>query len=289
MSPPYGQFATTGGDMSGVNPTELTMGSMNQYGSNMSNSFMGGGGAIDDDDLLAIGNLDENQQYANGNSNGTFNSNNGNGVTNGHGQSYFTPSNPQMYSHTPDTNPIASPFANQQFDYNQYRVPNNFPNGARRSMPGMDRHPSDSRSPMTPTTPGLRMHHGSFGTPDSSLHHQTLNRQLHDQAKFNAMNQPQSASIESTNWDSPLASPTGQGSFHPQISEIMHSKHASLPAKVENGVHGNFQSQEAKKSVDENHTTLSSVAVVTTSTSVFLTSRNWCHLIASTTRRSANT
>ena len=103
---------------------------------------------------------------------------------------------------------------------------------------------------MTPTTAGMRNPH--LGTPDSGNHPlQHPNQQLHNQAKIQAQSWDQAGNSGSAgSWDSPLPSPQTGHFSHPQISEIMQGKHASLPAKVENGMHpiqNNFQTQEAKK------------------------------------------
>ena len=237
MNGQYGQFTSSAGDMSAVNPTDLTMGSMNNFGQ-MSGSFMGNGhSGIDDEDLLALGDLNEQKQFQS----------NGYGQVS-QGQNFF----PNGQGYTPDTNPIASPFLNQQNDFfNQYSnsAGQQFSGVQRRPMGSMDRHPSDTaRSPMTPNQ---NMRIGSIGTPDSNhLQYQVpLNQHLNHHAKMQSQswNQNGNSGSAGSGWDSPLSSPMADH-FHPGLAEVMHGRApASLPAKVENGMHTNYQTQEAKK------------------------------------------
>jgi len=260
------QFATSNGEMGGVNPSDLTVsGGMmnNQFGSqNMSNSF------IADDELLGLEGMDDpSTQFSNyhgfGNSNNN-NTNNTNGQP-GNGQGFYHNHqgggmNTQIFPNTPDTQPIASPFAGN-FNYEQYRpsVPGQqgfSPNMAMqnggysmnaRIRQSLERQPSDSRSPMTPRTPamnGLQL----TGTPDSgSMQAQAvMQSHLNHNAKMIAAQQwPGSGSPNSWEDDASLPSPQGRMQ-HPGISEMI--KHSSMPAKVENGpLPPGFQSQEAKK------------------------------------------
>ena len=255
-----GQFGSSSGDMAGINPSELTMGSnaMNNFGSqNIGNSMFA-------DDELALGLEgieDPNSQFSNYNGFGNNNNNNNNSNNQSGGQGFFqnqqgSAINTQMYSNTPDTQPIASPFVTN-FNYDQYRTsmsgqqgfsPNmgmqnggyNMNSRIRQSLP--DRHPSDSRSPMTPRTPAMNGLH--LGTPDSLQAHAMMNN-LNQNAKIMSQRQwPGSGSAGSWEDDSSLPSPQSHIQ-HPGISEIV--KHASMPAKVENGGLPAFQSSEAKK------------------------------------------
>jgi len=104
---------------------------------------------------------------------------------------------------------------------------------------------------MTPKTPAMNGLH--LGTPDSgnfSAQPILTNQSVHRQQK--SVSGQWEGTPGSGSWiDSPLPSPHGVGMHHPQISEVLGGKHASLPAKVENGqngpVPGAFQSQEAKR------------------------------------------
>jgi Helix-loop-helix DNA-binding domain len=263
MAQGYGnQYSATSGDMDGINPSDLTMSSSvmnNQFGSHMSNSFVG------DDELLDLDIEGQNGQLNN------FNgfSQNGNVQNNGlpfTGAMSMNQPSQQMFSHTPETQPITSPFVND-FNYNQYRqsmsgqagfsqsipttmgIQNGYDmNGRMRKMPGMDRHPSNSRSPMTPKTPAMNgLHIGS--TPDSLQHHAMLNQQLHNQARAMSHHFGRSGSAQSWEDDGSIPSPHSMHMQHPQISEIIATgKHASMPAKMENGGPlPTMQSQEAKK------------------------------------------
>ena len=248
-----GHFGTSSSDMAGINPSDLTMGSnaMNNFGSqNVGNSMFA-------DDELALGlegMEDANTQFQNYNGFGN-NNNNQSG-----GQGFFPNQqavaiNTQMYSNTPDTQPIASPFVTN-FDYDQYRTsisgqqgfsPNmGMPNGGynmnSRIRQSLERHPSDSRSSMTPRTPAMNGLH--LGTPDSLQTHAVMNS-LDQRAKM-ASQRHWAASGSAGSWDDDSSLPSPQGHMqHPGISEIV--KHASMPAKVENGGLPAYQSQEAKK------------------------------------------
>ena len=112
-----GHFPSSSSDMAAVNPSELTMSSMpNQYGSQMSSSYMGAGNSgFSDDELLELGDLNESTQQFN-NFNGFGNNANQNGPhlfhEGGISVSHEQSTNGQLYSHTPDTNPISSPLMN---------------------------------------------------------------------------------------------------------------------------------------------------------------------------------
>jgi hypothetical protein len=262
-----GQFAASSADIGAVNPSELTMGSNsmmgNTYGSSMSNSFMTGNSGINDDELLDLGDLTSPQEQFNNFSYGNGNSShaqNGHMYQNG-GVSVGHQNNGHAYSNTPDAAPIMSPFVGD-FNYNQYRLASQQPgfsqslgtpmgahNGARR-MHSMERHPSDSRSPMTPTTPATRAM--QLGTPDSGVisTQAMLNQQLHHQARMASGAWDGNSGSAGSFLDSPLPSPHSGKFPHAQISEIMsNGKAGSLPAHVENGhpLPNAFQSQEAKK------------------------------------------
>ncbi|KAI9761371.1 MAG: hypothetical protein M4579_001021 [Chaenotheca gracillima] len=197
----------------------------------------------------------------------------------------------QIYSSTPEGAPINSPFVNPGFHYAGYRQQNaqsqqfgnaldgpssynasqqaqagshsgsyegGFINGARPKalVRNLDRQGSHSRSPLTPKTPAMGMGAMNLGTPESGsfptqpIH--THNPATH-RHKTSMPNQWDGTpgSLQSYA-ESPVSSP-GHPSHHTQISEIFKSgKHASLPAKVENGPHSTgpvpgFQSQEAKR------------------------------------------
>ena len=254
---------------------------------NLSNSFHMGNSVIGDDELLDLDLNDTSKAHGQIHNQGMVRGNNHQDTGNVH--NYFPDPNHQatsnnqhqlhqVYSNTPDGGPIQSPFINGGFNYAQlvgshpltqhispYMRPvgvngqmrseeNNFANARKRtSMPhGMDRKPSDSRSPLTPKTPAL----GGLtlgGTPDSGtfaslpIHTSNLNQHRH-QKSLSGQWDSNSGSLQSY-VDSPLASP-GHTANHAQISEVLKSgKHASLPAKVETTHHPApaYQSQEAKK------------------------------------------
>lgn len=248
----------------GVDPSDLTMqqgGFMPySYGSqqNMSSSFNFGNSGIDTDELLDLEISGQNGVPRGDNMN--YMQDQSGGIAMSH-QSQMS----HIYSNTPDNAPMASPFAHNSFNYDQFRMnqPNNHLQNAnsldqnymhtkpRSGMPTLDRNVSDTRSPMTPKTPAL----GSLnlGTPESGSfpgqpirtpglqhrHQKTLSNQWDGT--------PGSAHSYA---ESPISSP-GHQSHHAGISEMLKSgKHASLPAKVDSHLHGgpqDLESQEAKR------------------------------------------
>lgn len=248
----------------GVDPSDLTMQQQNgfmpySYGSqqNMSSSFNFGNSSIDTDELLDLeisgqnGHQRDNVNYLQDQSAG--------GIAMSH-QSQMS----HMYSNTPDNAPMASPFVQNSFNYEQYRMSQqnphihnassfdqNYLGTKRQSLQGMDRTSSDGRSPMTPKTPAL----GSLtlGTPESgSFPSQPIRTGLQARHQKSLSNQWDGTpgSAQSYVESSPISSPPHQ-SHHAGISEILKSgKHASLPAKVDAhlpGGGGDLESQEAKR------------------------------------------
>lgn len=241
------QFSHQNMDMNSVNPSDLTMGSMNNnnnmnnsFGNgNMSSSFLVGKSGIPDDELLELGFNDEHGQMQ---QNQAMMQQQQQQQQHGGMPVNQQQRMQQMYSNTPDGAPIMSPFQNAGFDYSQFQPSGSMvqQNGSFRGKmpPQMSRHPSD-RSPMTPKINGLHL-----GTPDSG---QYLSQQ-HNRSQSQQWN----GTPGSGSWvDSPVPSPHQGGSsvHHQGISEILTSgKHASLPTKVEGGMPpANYQTQEAKR------------------------------------------
>lgn len=258
-----------------IDPSELTMqdNSFAQFNmgpqQGMSSSFNLGNSGIGDDELidgLDLGDGSNHFQQHDGQMQNLFS---------GHGQPHSTGTNGQpqmnqMYSSNPEGNPTQSPFAGG-FNFAHYvqmpsqqmmhaspgmrpvqSLDNNYINShprPRMSQP-MDRHLSESRSPMTPKTPGVGGL--NLGTPDSgSLPsqpiHTNFNQHRHQKSLSNQW-ESTPGSLHS-NFDSPLSSP-GHHATNAQISEILKSgKHHSLPAKVETSHHPvpAYQTQEAKR------------------------------------------
>jgi hypothetical protein len=224
-------------DGNGIDPSNLMMnGNMvnNNYGQPM--SFGIGSGTIHDDDLDYLVAEDGGfNNELNNNQPGFFQNQPNNGV------SVAQQSSMPVFSNTPDAAPISSPFI-RNFNYNQYGVA--MPNGFTRMK--MERHPSDSRSPITPKTPalgGLRI-----GTPDS-MNQNMLNQQLHNQARMTASNWDGTPGSNQSWIDSPMPSPHGHHMQQPGIHEVMQGR-ASVPAKLEGGHSTSMPSlvsQEAKK------------------------------------------
>jgi hypothetical protein len=238
------QFSPAQDNISGINPSDLTMsGSFsmnNQFGSA---SYIHGTAGIADDELAdSLGNFDQHQGF------GSIGQNN-------HANGSHIPANHhnlnQMYSNTPDDLPIQSPFVQPQvFDFSQYGSTPQRLGGFGGSMPhprqrlptAMSRTGSDSRTPMSPKTPAIAGLH--LGTPDSgNFSTQPIMTNMHRHQK-SVSSQWDGTPGSAHSWiDSPTQSPHGAALHHQQISEVMHSgKHASLPAKVDIG-----QSQDAKK------------------------------------------
>ncbi|KAJ5151911.1 hypothetical protein N7492_010206 [Penicillium capsulatum] len=243
----------------GVDPSDLTMqqgGFMPySYGSqqNMSSSFNFGNSGIDTDELL---DLEISGQNGVPRDNMNYMQDQSGGIAMSH-QSQMS----HLYSNTPDNAPMASPFAQNSFNYEQFRMnqPNNHLQNANsfdqnymntKARSGMGAAP-DGRSPMTPKTPAL----GSLnlGTPEpGSFPGQPIRTSgLQHRHQKTLSNQwdgtPGSAQSFA---ESPISSP-GQQSHHAGISEMIKSgKHASLPAKVDSHLHGgapDLESQEAKR------------------------------------------
>ncbi|KAI5780497.1 hypothetical protein EDC01DRAFT_275881 [Geopyxis carbonaria] len=250
-------------------------------------SYMGGGGGVDDEDLLAT--LDErpdghynvdhhqHENYGNPQDMSTLNNlfpdmdgeSKGNGIPVDH-----------VFSHTPENAPAESPYI-RSFPTQQYRQLQNYngntietpssynaspiigsdstqgthfdqymSTGKRKVRPGMERTGSQrspvGMSPHTPKTPGLGAL--SLGTESSSLPGQPIqNSHLGHRHHKSLSNQWDGT--PGSYMESPLSSP-GQGpGAHAGISEVFKGKHASLPAKVDNGMGGGpaFQTQEAKR------------------------------------------
>lgn len=269
---PFGQQFGQG-STGNIDPSDLAMpnGNYGQYGSssqqNMSNSMTLANSGIGDDELLDLDLNDTSNQHNFQNGQHGFGgqsnmqsfypsqSHPGSINTNGHSQMN------QMYSNTPDGAPIHSPFTHDNFNYAQFAQmqshmrpnavnTNNYnhaQSGSYMSQP-MNRQTSDSRSPMTPKTPGGdHLDHIHLRTPESgSLPAQPMS---YNRKSLSGHYDSTPGSLQSYNLDSPISSPSHPAS-HAKISEVLKSgKHASLPAKVETGHHQApaYQSQEAKR------------------------------------------
>ncbi|KIX04979.1 uncharacterized protein Z518_05851 [Rhinocladiella mackenziei CBS 650.93] len=261
-SQPYGNQFNNPQDGASIDPSELSMQNPNfggmQYnfaGGNMSSSFSMGNSGYDDSELL------ESLDFGN----------NGQGMiddfstmtqpSNVNRSSGGVPTNQQnqmsnVYSSTPDGPPIQSPFLGN-FDYNQFRM-GSLPQhmsplqgsqfGKRPSIQSANRKSSDQRSPLTPRTAAMAQLH--IGTPESG--NLANGRPIRTPNLQNRHTKTLSGQYDSTPGslhsylDSPLSSPVA-GLHHAGISETIGSgQHASLPAKVENGL-SNAETVEAKK------------------------------------------
>jgi hypothetical protein len=269
-----------GGDS--VDPSELTMpiqqnggGFMQGFSSfpnNQGMSYTGGGGGLDDEDLLAT---------LGGQPNGTFELDNQEQHEN-YPHMYSEDNKPaaqnmeNAFSHTPENAPISSPYI-RSFQHPQYRqlgfngaaaeTPSsynaspvigsdstqgtNFDNymgsGKRKPMPGMERTASQqSPATMSPKTPGIASL--SLGGPEhSSLPPQPIqNAHMSHRHHKSLSGQWDTPGSQASYIDSPLSSPGHGPGVHAQIADVFKGKHASLPTKVENTGPA-FQTQEAKR------------------------------------------
>lgn len=273
-------FNGNGININGVNPNDLQMSGslMNNYGSqHMSGSYIMGNSNIGDDELLDLGNLDEQSGHQGGfhqfgHQNKMMQQHVPHGLPNGGSNGGPVSINTstgmnQMYSHTPDGAPIQSPFVNDFNNFQHFQSLNpqrpGFPQRGsmqgtfdvnarnRSSMPGMERQISDSRSPMTPHTPAISGLH--LGTPDSSSFSSQgmiANHQQAQRHQKSASGQWQQTPGSDSWIDSPGASPHSLTMQHRPMSDVLNSgKHQSLPANVANGKipGGAMQTQEAKR------------------------------------------
>lgn len=251
MNQPFGhqQFSAAQDSMGAINPTDLNMGSgshMNQFSSS---SYLPGGASLADDELAdSLGLMDQpSNMYLGDNLDHQDNFFQGN--INGNAASHHP--SMQIYSNTPDDLPIVSPFQQpHHFDFSQYQstpqrmaYPQSLPSGAipRQKIPAaMNRNGAEGRSPMSPKAPAIGNLH--LGTPDSgSFPTQPIMANMQRRQKSGQWDHtPGSAH----SWlESPTQSPHGASMQHQHLAEVIHSKHASLPAaKVDMG-----QTQDAKK------------------------------------------
>lgn len=285
---PFGEGAANSVDPSELT---MQNGSFGQYHlssqQNMSSSFNLGNSGIGDDELLDLdlndGAIHHTLFHGGHQSFGAQENGNMQNFFPDQGQAGSAAANGQnpmghIYSNTPDGTPIQSPFVHGNYNYAQFgqvhpqqihasrASPNVRPGLGHthgmespyvnaRSRPSLsqtvDRQASDSRSPMTPKTPGLGGL--NLGTPDSGslpsqpIHTNNFAQHRHHKSLSNQWDSTP-GSMQSY-VDSPISSPTHHAS-HAQISEILKSgKHASLPAKVDTGHHPvpAYQTQEAKR------------------------------------------
>ncbi|EXJ85048.1 hypothetical protein A1O3_05723 [Capronia epimyces CBS 606.96] len=248
-----------------INPSDLSMqaaslGGMqynNFAGGNMSSSFSMGNSGYDDSELLESldfgnngqGMLDDfstmtQQNNSSNRGTGAIPMNHANQLSN-------------MYSSTPDGAPIQSPFLGT-FDYSQFRPMGSLPQhmsplqgsqfAKRPSIQSANRKSSDPRTPLTPRTAAMAGLH--IGTPESGILAngrpiRAPNVQSRHSKTLSGQYDSTPGSLHSY-LDSPLSSP-GTGPHHAGISETLGTaQHASLPAKVENGL-SNAETVEAKK------------------------------------------
>jgi hypothetical protein len=304
----FNQFGSSHGNNGSINPNDLTMpmsiqagsymggGFQNNFAPQQSNpqaSFNKGHAALDDDDLLES--LDP-FQGQNGINNGQDMNNLDNfdfsvpqdqnvyAGQNGLSMNQHAQLN-QVYSSTPDGDPIQSPFVHnfnyqqlrqlqqqqqqQQFSANSLQSPNSFAgsplagadlqNGsmgnnymdaktrARPALSTMQRKSSNTRSPLTPKTPGINMGsldlNGTSPFPTQPI--RTSHSHRHQKTQSGTWD-PQSASSMTSFPGSGFSSPLGAGVHpNPQISDFL--KTGSLPPKLNGASAPAMQTQEAKR------------------------------------------
>ncbi|OBT75307.1 hypothetical protein VF21_05647 [Pseudogymnoascus sp. 05NY08] len=306
----FNNFGSTPGTNGSINPNDLSMPMSVQAGSYLGGGFQGnfasqpsnpngsyskGISALDDDDLLeSLGGfqdqsnishngLPQNQQNFNNLEEFDFNI-----QTMYPGQTGSVPmeQHPQMvnvYSSTPDGDPIQSPFVHN-FNHQQIRQmqqqhqqqfgsslqsPNSFTNSplggelhsgsadnymnqkqrTRPSLP-MQRKPSASRGPLTPKTPGIGIGVGSMnlnGQESGSYPSQPIRTSAH--RKTPSTQWEQSVGSLQSFPGSGFSSPIQQGMHpNPQIADIL--KTGSMPTKLNGAQSGSapaMQTQEMKR------------------------------------------
>jgi hypothetical protein len=307
----FNQFASTQSNGGTLNPNDLTMPMSIQNGSflgssyqnnfssqaaNPNASFTKGISTLDDDDLLeSLGNFQEhsnqnglqaNPQNYNNLDDFDFNipQNMYGGQNGAAGMSMDQHARlNNVYSHTPEGDPIQSPFVHnfnhqqlrhmqhqQQFgnslqspsfagsplagsDLHNGSVDNSYMNAKARPRPSlstMQRKSSNTRSPLTPKTPGLGVQSLNLNGEPGSFPTQPIrtNAQRH-QKNTSGTWDPQSAGSMTSFPGSGFSSPIQAGIHPPQISDIL--KTGSLPPKLNSGAQAGsapaMQTQEMKR------------------------------------------
>jgi hypothetical protein len=307
----FNQFASTQSNGGTLNPNDLTMPMSIQNGSflgssyqnnfssqaaNPNASFTKGISTLDDDDLLeSLGNFQEhsnqnglqaNPQNFNNLDDFDFNipQNMYGGQNGAAGMSMDQHARlNNVYSHTPEGDPIQSPFVHnfnhqqlrhmqhqQQFgnslqspsfagsplagsDLHNGSVDNSYMNAKARPRPSlstMQRKSSNTRSPLTPKTPGLGVQSLNLNGEPGSFPTQPIrtNAQRH-QKNTSGTWDPQSAGSMTSFPGSGFSSPIQAGIHPPQISDIL--KTGSLPPKLNSGAQAGsapaMQTQEMKR------------------------------------------
>ncbi len=246
----------------------------NQNSSNPNASFSRGISALDDDDLLdSLGNFTTDNNHMNNQNGMPQSQNNYNEIEQFDLGGTMYPSQTQaltmdhgshinnMYSSTPDGDPIQSPFVHNSYRHHVNQLRGNFPNPSyvqgspigdmagsgevymRAARPNltMPRKPSSGRSPLTPKTPGVNV--GSLNINGSqpirtSQHRKTPSAQYMDYGLGSLQSFPGSPPIP------------GMGMHpNPAISDIL--KTGSMPAKLNgmgtNGPQAMQNTQEMKR------------------------------------------
>jgi hypothetical protein len=310
----FNQFASTQSNGGTLNPNDLTMPMSIQNGSflggsyqnnfssqatNPNASFTKGISTLDDDDLIeSLGNFQDQHSNQNGlqdnpqnyNSLDDFDFNipqniySGQNGTAGMSMDQHARLN-NIYSHTPEGDPIQSPFVHnfnhqqlrhmqhqQQFgnslqspsfagsplagsDLHNGSVDNSYMNAKARPRPSiatMQRKSSNTRSPLTPKTPGLGVQSLNLNGPEpGSFPTQPIrtNAQRHQKTTSGTWD-PQSAGSMTSFPGSGFSSPIQAGIHpNPQISDIL--KTGSLPPKLNSNAQAGsapaMQTQEMKR------------------------------------------
>jgi hypothetical protein len=307
----FNQFASTQSNGGTLNPNDLTMPMSIQNGSflgssyqnnfssqaaNPNASFTKGISTLDDDDLLeSLGNFQE-QSNQNGLQANPQNYNNLDDFDFNIPQNMYGGQNSaagmsmdqharlnNVYSHTPEGDPIQSPFVHnfnhQQLRHMQHQqqfgnslqspsfagsplagselhngsVDNSYMNAKARPRPSlttMQRKSSNTRSPLTPKTPGLGVQSLNLNGEPGSFPTQPIrtNAQRHQKTTSGTWD-PQSAGSMTSFPGSGFSSPIQAGIHAPQISDIL--KTGSLPPKLNSGAQAGsapaMQTQEMKR------------------------------------------
>ena len=234
------QYNQHGQHQNGMNPPNMNYLQFGLDGQNaLPGSYNMGNSGIGDDELADLDLLDQQSMGA------YPAAKNANQYANQAQQNAQRVNNQNNYSSTPDGAPIQSPFMNSGFTYAgftnmqqamahaspQLRPTSGHPfNNARHMSHTMNRQASDTRSPLTPRTPGM-LH---LETPQSgSLPSQPITYNSERQKRTSGQWDSNPDSVRS-HAETPISSPQYVAN-QLQVSEMLKSgKGASLPAKIGN-------------------------------------------------------
>lgn len=242
-----------------LEPNDISTTQRNFTINNMSSSFIAGNSGVTDDDLMASLDLADSGMPTHMHNGGmpqaqfpTPQSFSAGAQSSMQMPARQQPSFTQTYSHTPDGQPINSPFVNG-FDFSQWQPRHSLNASMAGGRPGLgseQRTSSLSKSPMTPGVGNLQI-----GTPDSgSFPSQPVpvNQSLAGHRKSNSQQWESSIGSGYSYIDSPLGSPNGHQ--HVQISEVL-NKGSALSAPQNSGsgkIRPSIEDKKARRRASHN-------------------------------------